>query len=197
MKHCKTFNNNDLASWLSESLDYGDVADVYIEKPKSPVKLFTSVSDIAGSHQSAMGSRQFQSPAPVRPQLRPFTPQARPPSYPAPRPMAITPNSNYARPRAPVSSAPPPRPSVRAASTNLPPRPPPSASSSFQFKAPSAVVVSTPRPAPYNPAPNRARSTATTIPSSSALTQEPPAANDEFLSQFLSGVDTDAIFDDF
>lgn len=176
LKHCKTFNNKDLAAWLSETTDHGDVADVYIEKAKSPVKLFTSVSDVAGSHHAA--GPPFHSPAPLRPPLRPHTPRpghnpARPPSFQAPRPAAVTPHSNLARP----CPAPPPRPCVRAAS------------SSFQFKAPSAVV-STPRPAPYNPPPNRARST--TAPSSS------PAANeDEFLSQFLSGVDTDALFDDF
>lgn len=151
-----------------------------MESTGPPAKLFTS----AGPAQVAQSSSYsgtlpgIQSPA----------------NNYRPHPLPTTP-SNYNRPRAPVN--PTPRPSIRPLNSAGPsrtpngPARPPGNSNQFQFKSPSAVV-STPRPAPYIH-----NQTSKSVPKPTNVAKEPEVVDDNYLSQFLDGIDTDSLFDDF
>jgi hypothetical protein len=167
-----------------------------------PVTLFTT----AGSALAATSMARFGTPSSLhRSNDRFNTPsnynRPRPPMSTTPRPSINTtprPPINTI-PRQPISST--PRPSMNSIRplqnpTGQPTRPPINNGSQFSYKSPSAIV-STPRPAPYHQ-PNRsspvlnAASSISTSPGNKSVN-----ADDTFLSQFLQGVDTDSLFDDF
>lgn len=159
-----------------------------LEPNQPPVTLFTSATAGSVVHPSGYSG----SYSGIRPGIQL-------PAIHRPYPSPTTP-SNYNRPRTPMN--PTPRPSIRPPPNSaVPVRPsngptvrPASNNNQFQFKSPSSVV-STPHPAPYVQ-PNRSGSHST--PKSSTPTPKPPEnVDDNYLSQFLEGIDTDSLFDDF
>lgn len=145
------------------------------ETTKPPVSLFTSAGSALASASVARSA--IQSPASLH---RPMTP------------------SNYNRPRPPANTTPSIRPSTAGPSRPSPGQIRPlNNPNQYQFKTPSTVVT-TPRPAPYAQ-PNRTSSNVDSTPSRPAVAanKEPVAVDDQFLSQFLDGIDTDSLFDDF
>lgn len=190
----RRFAKEDLITWLSEPVIYGDpvmTGEETSEPIEPPVTLFTSAS----SALAATSMARFGTPASVhRSNERFITPtnfnSPRPPINVTPRPTMNT------TPRPLVSST--PRPFVRPPqiSTAQPTRPPINNGSQFSYKSPSAIV-STPRPAPYHQ-PNRSSPVLSATASiSTGPGNKPENAGENFLSQFLQGVDTDSLFDDF
>ncbi|XP_057367862.1 uncharacterized protein LOC130688865 [Daphnia carinata] len=186
----QTFGKEDLVTWLTEPVVYGDPVmngEEAKEAGETPLTLFTS----AGSAFAPTSGVQPGATASThKPQGRPSTScnynRQRAPVNPTPRPVMNT------TPRPPISST--PRPSHNSLWQSS--RPPTSNGNLFSYKSPSAIV-STPRLAPYVPP---ARSSpvpdaAPTIPAQAKKSGN--ATDDDFLSQFLQGVDTDSLFDDF
>lgn len=212
---CRDFAKEDLISWFSEPMVYGDpilVEEASEAEPKNTgVTLFTSAGQPRAN--SSLNSRPagMQSPAsrfngspasgynynnnnnpraPLNHTPRP--PMARPPGQSTPRLPPVRPSVPINVHNSPVVATPP----VRPAANN----------SQFQFKAPSTVLSNT-RPVPYAP-PSRspsafnvtAHSTSTSSTSKSTMSNATSArqeVDEQFLSQFLEGIDTDALFDDF
>jgi predicted component of type VI protein secretion system len=190
----RKFAKEDLITWLSEPVIYGDPVMTSaeaseVEPIEPPMTLFTS----AGSALAATTMTRFGTPSIVhRGNERLTTPsnynRTRPPINLPPRPAFNT------TPRPPISTT--PRPSIRPSLNPIaqPIRPP--SGSQFSFKSPSAVV-STPRPAPYHQ-PNRSSRVLNASPSiATGSGNKSENADENFLSQFLQGVDTDSLFDDF
>lgn len=190
----RRFAKEDLITWLSEPVIYGDpvmTGEETSEPIEPPVTLFTSAS----SALAATSMARFGTPASVhRSNERFITPT----NFNSPRqPINVTPRPTMnTTPRPLVSST--PRPFVRPPqiSTAQPTRPPINNGSQFSYKSPSAIV-STPRPAPYHQ-PNRSSPVLSATASiSTGPGNKPENAGENFLSQFLQGVDTDSLFDDF
>ncbi|XP_046450887.1 uncharacterized protein LOC124198867 [Daphnia pulex] len=190
----RKFAKEDLITWLSEPVIYGDPVMTSaeaseVEPIEPPMTLFTS----AGSALAATTMTRFGTPSIVhRGNERLTTPsnynRMRPPINLPPPPAFNT------TPRPPISTT--PRPSISPSLNPIaqPIRPP--SGSQFSFKSPSAVV-STPRPAPYHQ-PNRSSPVLNAAPSiTTGPGNKSENADENFLSQFLQGVDTDSLFDDF
>lgn len=177
MTQCRPFEKKDILSWMSEPMVRGNPVrsedeEVHVREP--PVRLFSSDID-ARSSTSAV----------VTPQRKDNSGYSRLLDLPPPR-TAITPNNRLAannHPNAPSAAVRQNAPSVAITSSHT----------QFQLKAPSAVVVTPSRATPY---PSSACRTAGSSPSTTD--KESAESENLFLSQFLEGVDTDALFtDDF
>lgn len=192
------FAKEDLIKWLTEPVVYGDPVmngEEAKEPNEPPVTLFTSAAFTPTSaiRQGSPASthKPYERPSTSsnynRPRA-PINPTPRPTVNPTPRPTVNT------TPRLPISCT--PRSSVGPSHNSAGQSSRPPTSNSFSYKSPSAVF-STPRPAPYVQ-PNRSLPAPGAIPTTSAQAQKSGnTADDNFLSQFLQGVDTDSLFDDF
>lgn len=176
MTQCSPFEKKNILSWMSESMVRGNPVrseDEEIHVGGPPVRLFSSDIDA-------------RSPTAVTPQRKDNSSYSRLLDLPPPRTAITTPNSRLAannHPSAPSAAVRQNAPSVAITSSHT----------QFQLKAPSAVVVTPSRATPY---PSSACRTAGSSPSTSV--KESEGSEDLFLSQFLEGVDTDALFtDDF
>lgn len=165
------------------------------EAEETPLTLFTSA---ASAFAATSAIRPGATASTHKPYERPSTSsnynRPRAPVNPTPRPvMNATPRPAINRtPRLPISST--PRPSHNSIGQSS--RPPTSNSNQFSYKSPSAII-STPRPAPYAP-PTRSSPVPDATPTIPAQAKTcGNATDDHFLSQFLQGVDTDSLFDDF
>ncbi|KZS12338.1 Uncharacterized protein APZ42_022423 [Daphnia magna] len=192
------FAKEDLITWLTEPVVYGDpvmTGEEAKEAEETPLTLFTSA---ASAFAATSAIRPGATASTHKPYERPSTSsnynRPRAPVNPTPRPvMNATPRPAINRtPRLPISST--PRPSHNSIGQSS--RPPTSNSNQFSYKSPSAII-STPRPAPYAP-PTRSSPVPDATPTIPAQAKTcGNATDDHFLSQFLQGVDTDSLFDDF
>lgn len=170
---CRRYEKTDLMSWLSEPIVRGNPVrseddEAELQSAAPPTRLFSSTVDAQASKTNSSYSRLLDHP-PVK--------SASPSNHA---------NNRPANQRPPTYSA---SPTMQRPT----PVPPPPQTRQFQPKAPSAIVTPS-RPAPYA-APNRVQSSST---STSTASDPSKGAQDQFLAQFLDGVDTDALFaDDF
>lgn len=178
MTQCRPFEKKEILSWMSEPMVRGNPVrsedeELHVRAP--PVRLFSSDIDARSS-----------TTATVTPQRKDNSSYSRLLDLPPPRTAITTPNNRLVannHPSVPSAAVRQQRDAPSVAIT--------SSHTQFQLKAPSAVVVTPSRATPY---PSPACRTA----GSSSSVKESAESEDLFLSQFLEGVDTDALFtDDF